>query len=235
MELRKSNDVEVILNHLSEDLANSEKSRFAVSSLIYPRKHFFEKDGRTIDEKSTAILTRGIALGNLLEEKLINIYGGYGEYEVEYKGITGHIDFYDAKRNIPYEIKTCSKEITVDTIINWYMSYIGQLSIYMSILDADVGKFLFFNVVSNTIYTFDLSIEKEIRKKILEIIEQLKVSIENAEDVFEIPHCFMNSCKFCSYKNICVDVEKEFTPNPLEEFLIEEVLVRGLQEKLEKQ
>jgi len=99
---------------------------------------------------------------------------GVGEYEVEYKGITGHIDFYVPSLNLPFEIKTCSREPFNFDLIDKYINYTAQLSIYISILGADLGKFLFFDIVNNNVKFFNLSIEKTWEKGFWPPLRKLK-------------------------------------------------------------
>jgi hypothetical protein len=214
------------LKSLSQTYKVNTKQPFAVSNIIYPRKAFVENsNGKDLSDKSSLILFRGDKIGMGIESVLKAMYpDGVGEYEVEYKGITGHIDFYVPSLNLPFEIKTCSREPFNFDLIDKYINYTAQLSIYISILGADLGKFLFFDIVNNNVKFFNLSIEKDVRERILAAIEKVKTSIEKAHSINELEPCISSSCKWCNYDKKYGCNWRKAEPNPVEQIIIEEIV-----------
>lgn len=225
MDIKEAND-DVFLDALTKAYEANTKQPFAVSNIISPRKAFVESsNGKGLTNKSALILFRGDKIGMGIESTLKSIYpDGVGEYEVEYKGITGHIDFYVPSLNLPFEIKTCSREPFEFDMISKYINYTAQLSIYLSILGADLGKFLFFDVVNNRIKFFELSVEESVRARILAAIEKVKSSIEGAQTINELEPCISSSCKWCNYDKEYGCNWREVEPNPVEQIIIEEMV-----------
>ena len=213
MKVEKIDNDEVV-SYIRDVFSEHKKDKFAVSSIIYPRS---VNKNEKLDNTSVLIFFRGEKIGYGIEEILKNKYGeGEGEYEVEYRGITGHIDFYRPSKNMPFEIKTCSIDPTEDDFLTKYIGYVAQLGMYMSILDSDEGVYVFFNVRNNSLHMFKLSIEKEIREEILKAALEVKNDIEAKK--------FSYLCVGCSTNKYCNYCDKRGLIHPIEFIIMREML-----------
>ena len=144
------------------------------------------------------------------------------EKEVLIDGVSGHVDLYDIKNNVPIECKSSrTKEMKQPK-----KSPVDQLKYYMAMLDADNGR-LFYQCLmhfdDHPFFEFEVTMDKDERSAKLELMKALadvyKRNLEaktpfNVQGVLDDPDlnwlcCQRDGTPNCPYYQQCLDHKKE--------------------------
>jgi len=169
-------------NKSVESWLSKERFGYHVSdALMCPRQHVYKVlKPRKLTERERELFDYGKAIHKSFENALY-FYDPSRfkpEYSIEFKGITGHIDVYDSKNNIPIELKTLqSAWIKEPKTYN-----IQQLKWYMAILNSITGCLVYYTTTREFkkfwIAMTRTEIEEE-KRKLFSEMKKIKSSIKN--------------------------------------------------------
>lgn len=135
------------------------------------------------------------------------------EKEIKYNGVTGHVDLYDIRNNVPIECKS----MRVAQVINPKPFHVEQLKDYMAMLGSSTGVLLYqclLNFEDKPFVEFEIHMtQKEIDARLndLSLRARLHERALEAKDAMKAPHVFNDTkmnwlCVSCVYRDKC---EKE--------------------------
>lgn len=160
---------------------------------------------RQTTKQQVGVMVFGIVAENVLgwtyPEDVLQYQANLDMVEKD-ENIFGHLDVYENYRT-PLEVKASRKVIFKANQVPKY--WVEQLMSYMSMMGANIGWLVLFNVFSTQIMAFKMVLNNEEIIDWLIVLINRAMKIRNATDVKD-PHCLEINPKqysWCDYKHTC--------------------------------